>query len=115
MTIDLLSFPEILESMCIQYVILQLLDVYFKRNKSGKLKHLSVDTSFVRNQCSKHVAFNGYYKKQRLSKLSMIVDSNGVPISALITEGNHNDQKLFHRNWKNLFVEITSNNNNNKQ
>ena len=114
MTIDLLSFPEILESMCIQYVILQLLDVYFKRNKSGKLKHLSVATSFVRNQCSKHVAFNGYYKKQRLSKLSMIVDSNGVPISALITEGNHNDQKLFHRNWKNLFVEITSNNNNNK-
>ena len=107
-------FQKFSKANVFKKVYLQLLDVYFKRNKSGKLKHLSVATSFVRNQCSKHVAFNGYYKKKRLSKLSMIVDSNGVPISALITEGNHNDQKLFHRNWKNLFVEITSNNNNNK-
>jgi transposase len=107
-------FQKFSKANVFKKVYLQLLDVYFKQNRSGKLKYLSVDTSFVRNQCSKHVAFNGYYKKKRLSKLSMIVDSNGVPISALITEGNHNDQKLFHRNWKNLFVEITSTNNNNK-
>ena len=107
-------FQKFSKANVFKKVYLQLLDTYFKRNRSGKLKYLSVDTSFVRNQCSKHVAFNGYYKKKRLSKLSIIVDSNGVPISALITEGNHNDQKLFHRNWKNLFVEITSTNNNNK-
>jgi transposase len=44
----------------------------------------------------------------------MIVDSNGVPISALITEGNHSDQKLFYKNWKNTFVEIKTNTSNNK-
>lgn len=93
-------FQKFSKANVFKNVYLQLLDKYFKQNKSNKLKYLSVDTSFVRNQCSNHVAFNGYYKKKRLSKLSMIVDSNGVPISALITEGNHNDQKLFHRNWK---------------
>lgn len=107
-------FQKFSKANVFKKVYLQLLDKYFKWNRSNKLKYLSVDTSFVRNKCSKHVAFNGYYKKKRLSKLSMIVDSNGVPISALITEGNHNDQKLFLENWKNLFVEITSVSNNNK-
>lgn len=44
----------------------------------------------------------------------MIVDSNGVPISALIIAGNHNDQKLFFKNWENTFIEIRSTSSNNK-
>ena len=87
---------------------------YFKKDRSSKLKYLSVDTSFIRNQYSSNVAFNGFVKKKRLSKLSMIIDFNGIPISALIIAGNHNDQKLFFKNWENTFIEIRSTSSNNK-
>ena len=93
-------------------VYLQLLDSYFKQNRSGKLKYLSVDTSFLKNYNASNVAFNGYCRKKRLSKLSLIVDSNGVPISALIAAGNHSDQKLFYNNWNDLYVEINGSKNN---
>ena len=53
-----------------------LLNDYFKKNKSGKLKYLSIDSSFIKNECSEKDAFNGYNKKKRLFKLSTIVDIN---------------------------------------
>ena len=95
-------------------VYLKLLNRYFKINRSGKLKYLTVDTSFLKNHYASNVAFNGYCKKKRLSKLSLVVDSNGVPISALIAPGNFSDQKLLFRNWNNLFVEIKQTKRNNK-
>ena len=107
-------FQKFSKANVFKNVYLQLLNKYFKKDRSSKLKYLSVDTSFIRNQCSSNVAFNGFVKKKRLSKLSMIVDSNGVPISALIIAGNHNDQKLFFKNWENTFIEIRSASSNNK-
>ena len=107
-------FQKFSKANVFKNVYLQLLNKYFKKDRSSKLKYLSVDTSFIRNQCSSNVAFNGFVKKKRLSKLSMIVDSNGVPISALIIAGNHNDQKLFFKNWENTFIEIRSTSSNNK-
>jgi transposase len=95
---------------------MSLLTAYFKNNKSGKLKYLSVDTSFIKNYCASNVAFNGYCKKKKLSKLSLIVDSYGIPISALLAEGNHHNFKLMYSNLNNLFIPIKtpSNKYNNK-
>ncbi len=58
----------------------QILAKYFKNNVSGKLKYLSVDSSFIKNECAPNseVGFNGHYKKKRLSKLSLIDDINGI-------------------------------------
>jgi transposase len=105
-------FQKFSKANVFKKVYLQLLDAYFKRNRSGKLKYLSVDTSFLKNHNASNVAFNGYCRKKRLSKLSLIVDSNGVPISALIAAGNHSDQKLFYKNWNDLYVKIDGSNNN---
>ncbi len=87
-------------------VYLELLNKYFKKNKSGKLKYLSVDTSFIKNYYASNVAFNGYCKKKRLSKLSLIVDSNGIPLSALLVKGNKHDLKIMNVNLNNLFISI---------
>ena len=97
-------------------VYLQLLNKYMKTNKSGKLKYLSIDSSFIKNQYAnrKDVGFNGHCKKKRLSKLSLIVDSKGVPLSALIKAGNKSDQELLFSNLNDLFVEIKYTRNNNK-
>ena len=85
---------------------------YFKRNCSNKLKYLSIDTCFLKNYHASNVAFNGYCRKKRLSKLSLIVDSNGVSITALIRPGNCSDQTLFYKNWNDLYVGINGTNNN---
>jgi transposase len=107
-------FQKFAKANVFKKVYLKLLDRYFTKNKSGKLKYLSIDTSFVKNYCASNVAFNGYCKKKRLSKLSLIVDANGVPISALLARGNNSDQKLFYSNIDDPLVRINSQNNNNK-
>jgi len=92
----------------------ELISKYFKTNVSGKLKYLSIDTSFVKNEYASNVAFNGYYKKKRLSKLSLVVDSNGVPLSTVLARGNINDSKLLDRNIQNMLINIVPKTQNNK-
>ena len=74
-------FQKFSKANVFKKVYLQLLARYFKKNRSNKLKYLSVDTSFLKNHNASNVAFNGYCRKKQLSKLSLIVDSNGVPIT----------------------------------
>ena len=107
-------FKKFSDNHVFENVYKTLLTKYFKTNKSGKLKYLSIDTSFIKNECASNVAFNGYCKKKRLSKLSLIVDSNGIPISAILAKGNVHDAKLLDKNISNMFVEIKQVKNNNK-
>lgn len=107
-------FDKFRKAKVFENVYKQLLEDYFKTNKSGKLKYLSVDASFVRNKCASDVGYNGFYKKKKWAKISLIVDSFGVPISALMVPGNMADSTIFHKNMQNLMVEIKSNTNNNK-
>jgi transposase len=95
-------------------VYLELLNRYFKTNKAGKLKYLSIDSSFILNAYASNVGYNGFYKKKKLSKLSLIVDSNGIPISILLAKGNKADPSLFQLNIDKLLISIDYNNDNNK-
>ena len=89
---------------------LDILETYFKNDKSKKLKYLSIDTSFIKNEYASNTNF-GYCKKKKTSKLSLIVDSKGVPLSALLEKGNVSDQKLLLDNLNNTFVDIIPSNN----
>ena len=95
---------------------MQLLTRYFKQNFSGKLKFLSVDSSFIKNEYATKniVGFNGHYKKKRLSKLSLIVDVNGVPLSALLTTGNTSDSVILLKNFNDMYIDIKYKKENNK-
>ena len=90
----------------------QILAKYFKNNVSGKLKYLSADLSFIKNEYAlkSEVGFNNQYKKKRLSKLSLIVDSKGVPVSSILKAGNISGQSLFNSNYKDILINITYNN-----
>ena len=91
------------------------MDIIKRKDYSNCLLLLiSIDSSFIKNECSEKGAFNGYNKKKRLFKLSTIVDINGVPLSAIVKPGNMSDQKLADINFDNLLVNIIPNSKNNK-
>ncbi len=96
-------------------VYVTLLNCYMSKNKSLKLKYLSTDTMSIKNEYGtiKNCDF-GYIKKKRMFKLSLIVDSNGMPLSAVINKGSTSDQKLFIDNLDNMLTDITYNKPNNK-
>lgn len=108
-------FDKFSRAKVFENVYSQILNDYFKKNKSNKLKYLSIDASMVRNYYASNVGFNGFYKKKKWSKLSLIVDSNGFPISALLVTGNQSDKSLFFKNMKRLRINITSNAKNNNK
>lgn len=95
-------------------IYIEILSFYFKYNKSGKLKYLSSDTSFIKNEYASKTNF-GYTGKKRTSKLSLIVDSNGVSISAVISnKGSVSDQKMLLDNLNNMYIDIFYCSDNNK-
>jgi len=94
-------------------VFMNLFNKYISINKSMKLKYLSVDTSCIKNEYSKDSNF-GYIKKKRTSKLSIIVDSNGVPLSAHLDKGSISDQELLFKNLEEVNVDLVYINPNNK-
>lgn len=85
---------------------LSLLEKYFNKNKSGKLKYQYIDTSFIINQngLSKNIARNKYYKNKKGYKISAITDNNGIPISILVKNGAVNDAKFIDEHFNNLFI-----------
>ena len=97
-----------------QNIYFELLDDYFKTNMSSKLKYISTDTSFVKNQYASDAKYNGYCKKKKLSKISFIVDSFGVILSVVISSGNVSDQTLLFENISECLVDINYTSNNNK-
>lgn len=107
-------FQKFSKAKVFEKVYHKLLTHYFRKNKSAKLKYLSIDSSFILNAYASNVGYNGFYKKKRLSKLSLIVDSNGIPVSALLAKGNKADQSLVRDNMKRLMVDVKYTNNNNK-
>jgi len=70
----------------------QLLEKYFKNNKTTKLKYQSIDTSFVPNKYGVKISKrNKYYKNKKGIKISTIVDKYGIPISIFLIGAHRND------------------------
>ena len=83
----------------------QLLDKYFQKNKTSKLKYQLVDTSFIYNVNGiENIGRNKYYKNKKCTKLSCITDINGIPISILIDSGNIHDNSFIEEHMKNMYV-----------
>jgi hypothetical protein len=93
-----------------------LLKKYFKKNKCGKLKYQSIDSSYIYNKYSdKNIGRNKFYKSKNGKKISAIVDSNGIALSLIINSGNNSDSTFVDDNFKSLMIDpntqkYTSNN-----
>ena len=98
-----------------EIVYMTFLNCYMSKNKSLKLKYLSTDTMNIKNEYGSNAKCNfGYTGKKRMFKLSLIVDSNGIPLSTIIDKGSVSDQCLLMANLNNMHIDITYNKPNNK-
>lgn len=79
-----------------KHIYILLLNKYFKNNKTSKLKNQYIDTCFIKNiNGIDKIGRNKYYKNKNVSKLSIISDINGIPISILLKKGNKHDSQFI--------------------
>jgi transposase len=78
----------------------------FVRNKfyvSESNKILIIDSTFIQNKFGKqHIGRNKFFKSKNCNKISLISDSNGVPISFHIGLGNVHDINLVDYHFDDL-------------
>lgn len=73
-----------------------MLSKYIKKVSKKRLSYISSDTSFIRNKNGKQlIGYNKYYSKKNGNKVSIIVDSKGIPLDVNICKGNQNDSKIL--------------------
>ena len=72
-------------------------ELYINKNFSDNLKNQSIDTTFIVNQygLEDNVARNKYMKNKNCIKLSVVVDTNGIPLDIKIVKGNCNDSPIL--------------------
>src|ERR1700677_1542377 len=86
------------------YIII--LNMYFNDSKYDKLKHQSIDTTFIRNLYGvEMIQRNPQYKSKNGIKVSSINDINGVAHSFAIGKGAVNDAKIAIEQLNHSFVE----------
>jgi transposase len=79
-----------------------LLNKYYKRSYNNKLKYISTDTTFIPNKKGKNlIGYNKYYNKKNGTKISLIVDSKGIPFNMKCYKGNINDSNILLNQLKN--------------
>ena len=70
------------------------LDMYKKSNKKEQ-KYLSMDSTFIMNKYGKEkIGRNVYYKNKQGRKISVIVDTRGIPEYIKLSKGNEHDAKI---------------------
>jgi len=84
---------------------IDLLRKYFKKGQNKKLKYQYTDTTCVSNKYgSTLVSYNGY-KKRKCTKISLITDSNGIPINVSINNGKQNDGKILVSHFSDMLID----------
>ena len=102
------KFIEFVDCGIIEYFFYLLTLV---NNKLQKVTgNFYIDTTIFRNmQGLEDISYNHKIKSKRGTKLSVIVDSNGSPVSLVCTSANYNDVTLVLPNYKKLNDKIRKN------
>ena len=80
----------------------QILNLYILTNDSNV--HI-IDTTDIKNRHGiSKIGRNKYYKNKKITKLSSIVDTNGITLSVFIDSGNKYDTELVSNTINNLLV-----------
>lgn len=81
---------------------------YMKRNKTGKLKYTSTDTIIIKNRSGligDKVSRNKYFKNKNCTKISKLVDSNGISLHTLIDNGSKHDSTFVSEHLKSNIID----------
>jgi len=85
---------------------------YIKKGKKNTLKFIHSDTSFIYNRYNSDIVKrNSYCKNKNVVKLSIISNSEGIPLNAKLYSGNINDAKILNDH---LDDDLYTDNNNKK-
>ena len=92
-----------------EYLYYIIVNIYFEKSKYAKLKHQSIDTTFIRNLYGTElIQRNTQNKSKNGIKVSTINDVNGVVTSLAIGKGAMNDSKIAIEQLKFSFVEANT-------
>jgi transposase len=71
-----------------------------------------IDSSFIQNKWGKnYLARNKFFKNKKCNKISLMTDTNGIPISVLINSGNVHDLSFLNEHINDLFITYKFNKN----
>lgn len=89
------TYKRLIKFGVLKKTYMELLKKYFIKTPANKLKLIYTDTTCVVNKYgSELVKYNGY-KKRKVTKISLITDSLGIPINIKIGGGTEDDGKIF--------------------
>jgi transposase len=74
---------------------------YIKKTNTNNI-NLLIDASIVYNKNGVNkLGRNKFYKNKRTTKISLMTDTNGFPLSVLFMKGNYHDNKVFNKHVTN--------------
>jgi len=88
---------------------IKLLNDYYKTNKQTKLKYQLIDTTFIRNKLgSENISLNKFYRNKKCSKISLLTDELGIPISIIYDKGSKADISFTKENINKTLIKINT-------
>jgi len=101
-------FQKLNKAGIFEIVYADLLIKYLKKCPGKKLRYVLTDTSFVPNKKGKDMyGYNTYYNKKNGTKISLITDSNGIPLNMKCYKGNIYDSPILLNHLKNSDIVCT--------
>jgi transposase len=88
---------------------IKLLNDYYKTNKQSKIKYQLIDTTFIRNKLgSENISLNKFYRNKKCSKISLLTDELGIPISIIYDKGSKADISFTKENINKTLIKINT-------
>lgn len=80
---------------------------YFKSAKFTSITDLLLDSTIIYNKCGiTKLGRNKFYKNKKSLKISLLTDSNGIPLSIFFMKGNSHDITTIDKHIKDIVVSL---------
>ena len=85
--------------------------IYLKKNKSNNNERiLYIDSTVVANKYGiNKIGRNKFYKNKKSTKISLMTEKNGFPLSVFFIKGNYHDNRTFEKHIKDASVFLPNN------
>jgi hypothetical protein len=98
-------FQKLCKHNIFEKFYIHILNKYMSNNKYDNLKYNNTDTSFVSNKLGcNNIGINKFYKSKYGNKVSIISDSNNIPISITVHDGNDANNKIFMKTLNSIYI-----------
>lgn len=85
-------------------------NIYIKKYIANNCT-LFIDSTIIYNKCGiNKIGRNKFYKNKKTTKISLMTDINGFPLSVLFLKGNYHDNSVFDKHITDACVLIPNNN-----